>query len=167
MNDADKTKFAQLMAGLAEDCSAVLSKNGMAMRFEALREYTIEQVSEAVVRVMKDNVYNKMPTTGTIIQAISGAAEGRAELQIMAIRSEISRIGSYGSPKFKDGATQDLVSVRFGWRNICGMSAKEFDHFAREFKSAYVSYEKTSPLQIDCGKSVLKLLDGIGTGGIK
>ena len=61
MNDNDKIKFAEIMTRLAEDCSAALTKAGLKIKYEALKNYTIEQVEAAVLAVMKSNVYTKMP----------------------------------------------------------------------------------------------------------
>ena len=164
MDDKDKTRFAQIMTGLAEDCSSQLSSAGLLMRFEAMRQYTIEQIQRAVVRVMRGNVYTKMPTTGTIIQAIEGAEDDKLELCLMEIKSQIAKIGSYGTPVFTDETTKALVSGRFGWGNICGMTAKDFEFFAREFKAAYKSYSNATTLCIGVNSKITALLENIGNG---
>lgn len=163
-DDHDKKRFAKAMIGLAEDCSAQISKAGLSMRFEALKQYTIEQIEQAIINVMKSNIYTKMPTTGTIINAIEGTPEDRSESQLVEIRKEISRIGSYGTPKFSDIITSELVSFRFGWNHICSMSNKEFEHFSRDFKSAYLSHGKTLDSKAIQLKSsdLKKLISGIG-----
>lgn len=149
MIDSDKKRFAQIMTGLAEDCSAQLTSAGLAMRYDALKNYSIEQVESAVVSVMRSNVYTKMPTTGTIIQAIENTDADKSELQIKAIREEIRRIGSYGSPVFDDPVTDEIVKRRFGWGAICSMSDREFEFFAKNFKSAYSTQSKEDRLCVD------------------
>jgi len=140
-----------LMKGLAEDCSAMVSGPGLLMRFEALKQYSIEQIETAVMSILKSNIYTKMPTTGTIIRAIEGTDDDRAERQIQTIRDEIRRIGSYGSPGFEDPVTADLVSRRFSWGAICSMPEREFAFFANSFKSAYSTQSKDNALQLGCG----------------
>jgi len=169
MVEQDKNRFAQIMCGLAEDCSAQMTKPGLFMRFEALKQFTIEQVEAGVLSVMRSNVYTKMPTTGTIIQAIEGTQDDRAELQIKDILAEIRRVGSYESPKFKDPVTADLILNRFSWSSICAMDRQKFDFFVKEFKAAYGAYsrEESRPM-IGCGgngaaaRPVLELLKSIG-----
>lgn len=142
MDENDKKRFAQILAGLAEDCGAQLSSAGMSMRFEALRQYNIEQVEAAVMSILRSNVYTKMPTTGSIIRAIEGTDDDRGERQVQAIRDEIRRIGSYESPRFDDPVTADLVARRFSWGAICSMSEREFSFFANSFKEAYAVHSK-------------------------
>lgn len=137
-----------LMTGLAEDCSAMISGPGLLMRFEALKQYSIEQVEAAVMNIVRSNVYTKMPTTGSIIRAIEGTDDDRGERQVQAIRDEIRRIGSYESPRFDDPVTADLVARRFSWGAICSMTEREFAFFASSFKEAYAVHSKDARVMI-------------------
>lgn len=151
------------MTGLAEDCSVVVSKPGLMMKFKALEQYTIEQVETAIMNVMRLNVYNRMPTTGTIIRAIEGTEDDRTETQIIEIRKEISRVGSYESPKFSDPITADLIRNRFGWSSICAMTNKELEFFSKEFRLAYLARKKETSLMISSeSKQVLSLIKNLG-----
>ena len=168
MNDNDKIKFAEIMTGLAEDCSSTLTKAGLEIKYKALKNYTIEQVEVAVLAVMKSNIYTKMPTTGTIIQAIEGTQNDKAEYQYTVVLRAIRELGSCGHPKFKDPITQFLIDNRFGWLPICQKPEKDMEFFARDFKAAYVSQSKNSAAQIDyVPKNVkcVELLKTIGNGG--
>lgn len=148
MKAEDKPRFVQLMAGLAEDCSAKLSKEGLALKFKALSGYSIEQVEAGVLRVMRENVYTKMPTTGTIINAIDGTADDQAEYQWSLVLKGIRVIGSYDHPKFRDPVTQELVDHRFGWGKICNTQRAELDFLGREFKKAYSQRKGSAVFQI-------------------
>lgn len=139
MDDNDKTKFAEIMTGLAEDCSAILTQAGLRIKYEALKNYTIDQVKNAVIKVVKNNVYNKMPTTGTIINAIEWTKDDRVEYQYGLILRAIRELGTYGHPRFKDQITQSLVDNRFGWMKICSINPKDMEFFAKDFKSAYMA----------------------------
>jgi len=168
MNDSDKTRFAKIMTGLAEDCSAQMSKAGLHMRFEALKQFTIDQVETAVLSVMRSNVYTKMPTTGTIIQAIEGTMDDKAEYQYTVVLRAIRQLGNTGHPKFKDPITQSLIDDRFGWSAICTKHEKDLEFFARDFKAAYTAQDKNPTLQIkneNVAASCLGLVKKIGTGG--
>lgn len=151
MDNNDKVRFGQIMAGLAEDCSAMVSTPGLMMRFEALKQYSLEQVEAAVMSIIRSNIYTKMPPTGAIIRAIEGTDDDRSERQIQVIRDEIRRIGSYGSPVFEDPVTADLVSRRFSWGAICAMPERGFAFFASSFKSAYSTQSKDNALRLGCG----------------
>ena len=43
-NKVDKGMFAQVMYGLAEDFGGTVSDNGLLLRFDALKEYSIKQI---------------------------------------------------------------------------------------------------------------------------
>ena len=144
MDDSDKAKFAQIMMGLAEDCSAKLSPQGLKMKFEAMKNHTIEEIEAAVVSVMKSNIYTKMPTTGTILNAITGTTEDKAEFQFNLILRAIREVGSYGTPRFKDRVTQSIVYNRFGWNKICSIQQSDMGFFENEFKRAYTTQSKSS-----------------------
>jgi hypothetical protein len=138
MNENDKPRFLQIMTGLAEDCSSKLSKEGLSLKFKALSGYSIEQVEAGVLRVMRENIYNKMPTTGTIINAIEGTADDRAEKQWSIVVKRIGDTGAYGTPRFLDAVTHDLVFNRFGWAKLCQTNQSDLDFIGRDFKKAYI-----------------------------
>lgn len=137
MEDKDRKRFSQIMTGLAEDCSAIMTAAGLSMRFEALKTFTIGQVESAVLSVMRENVYTKMPTTGTIINAIEGTKDDKAEYQFGLVLKAIRITGSYGSPTFGDPVTHNIVHDRFGWGKICAIPQNEMSFFEKEFKAAY------------------------------
>ena len=144
MDNNDKKRFAQIMTGLADDCSAKLSSHGLALKFEAMKHHSIEEIEAAVITVMKTNIYTKMPTTGTILNAITGTIDDRAELQYNIVLRAIREVGSYGTPIFKDRATQSIVFDRFGWSKICRMDHSQMGFFENEFKRAYTTQSKPS-----------------------
>lgn len=166
MKTEDKPRFFQLMAGLAEDCSAKLSKEGLALKFKALSGYSIEQVEAGVLRVMRENVYTKMPTTGTIINAIEGTADDRAEYQWSLVLKGIRVVGSYGHPKFRDLITQELVDNRFGWSKICNTQRSDLEFLGREFKKAYTQRIGSAVFQIEGGPQAARIgYQGKGRAG--
>lgn len=168
MDDNDKKRFTILMMGLAEDCSATITNAGLRIKFEAMKNYTIEQVEDAVVKVVKGNVYTKMPTTGTIINAIEGTKDDRADYQYNLVLRAIRELGSYTHPRFKDPITQSLVDNRFGWGKICNINPKDMEFFSRDFKAAYQAAsngsDKTMIENTVITRPVLELLKNIGNG---
>lgn len=51
MTKSDLKKFGLIMAGLAENFSAQLSDAGIMMRFEAMKDLTIEQIDLAAKEI--------------------------------------------------------------------------------------------------------------------
>lgn len=135
INDIDK--FQKLMAGMAENFSATLSDVGIDLMFEALKNYSYQQVYSASIKVMRTRKYTGMPTISEFITNIEGTKDDIADHQYGLILRAIRELGSYTHPRFKDQTTQSLVDNRFGWMKICSINPKDMEFFARDFKSAY------------------------------
>lgn len=120
MTHQDLDKFAEIMIALAENYPATrLSKSGLKLRFEALKEYTIEQVSAAALKLMKSHCFNTMPTVGDVVSVIELAdgnisIEHQAEIQAGKVLEHLRWYGNSKSPKFDDPITRHLMSTR--WR---------------------------------------------------
>ena len=145
MQDNDKTRFAEIMLGLAENFSAALTKAGLSMRFDALREFTIDQISAAANKILKNRTMMGMPTVAEFIVAINGGrenSENAASLQVNAVMQQIRQIGSYGQPVFDDPITKKLMSSRWSWRSVCSMTEVELKWWAKEFSDAYQAFQK-------------------------
>lgn len=135
INDIDK--FQKLMAGLAENFSATLSDVGIDLMFEALKNYSYQQIYGSSIKIMRTRKYTGMPTISEFITNIEGTKDDLADYQYGLILRAIRELGSYTHPRFKDQITQSLVDNRFGWVKICSINPKDMEFFARDFKAAY------------------------------
>ena len=171
MEKSDVKRFEDLMIGTGELFSNNLSPLGLELMFKALKRYSYEQINKATHEILRTRKYTKMPTVADFIEAIEGPQEkiddDRAELQAMSVIDEIRRVGSWGAPRFDDPITADLVRRRFGWQSLCEMQTDKTSFFVREFKSAYLSYDriekrKVLQLETDIDPGVKKLCQNIG-----
>jgi len=86
MKSKDLTRFAEIMAAMAENYPGTrLTGAGLDMRFEALKDMSIDQVTRAAMKLVRTHRYNSMPTVGDIINAMDGVVkidtEQRAEIE--------------------------------------------------------------------------------------
>ena len=171
MEQTDFNEFCKIMYLLAENFSSTVTKDGLKFRFAALKDYPLEKVKVAAMQITRTRKYTKMPTVADFVEAIEGDQasidEDRAELQAMAVIDEIRRVGSWGKPRFDDPITADLVRRRFGWQSLCEMQTDKTSFFVREFKAAYLSYDreekrKVLQLETDIDPGVKKLCQNIG-----
>lgn len=147
------------MLCLAEDCTSELSEATLKVKFNLLKNYSIIQIETAVYHLLRTNIYPKMPTTGQIIRAIDGTPNDRAEIQLSNVLKAVRIIGRYGTPKFEDPITHDLVFERYGWTYLCNMPEREIDFFSKNFISAYKAHHNLNSMQIDyCDKK--QIVDG-------
>ncbi|NWH06850.1 hypothetical protein [Desulfobacter latus] len=116
----DGKRFGEIMFGLAENYPGTnLSTNGLMMRFEAMKEFSIDQVGQAATKLLKTHRFNTMPTVGDFISTIDAASgnipvEDRAEIEANKVLDHLHRHGKGVIPEFEDPITKHLMSTR--WR---------------------------------------------------
>jgi len=169
MKDQDLGRFSEIMLGLAENFSSLMSEPGLAMRFDALKEYGIGEIAQAATKIVKTRTIMGMPTVAEFIVAM-GAGEptttDKAQCQVAEILRQVQAVGSYGSPVYSDSITKRLMTSRWSWNAVCFMPMDEHKWWAKEFIEAYQAHERLEPqVSIECDTPRLKLLvGGIGIG---
>ncbi|KKK53259.1 hypothetical protein LCGC14_3096560 [marine sediment metagenome] len=166
MKKRDKKRFTEIMLGMADNFRDELSKPGLQFRFDALKEFSIEQVEVAAFKIIKARKYNKMPPVGEIVEAIQGPApqiEDVAEIQAAEVIRQISPVGYYGCPVFSDPITDRLFQGRFRWQSVCSLAESELRWFVREFKEAYRAYNVVVETpRLEASGELKKLSENIG-----
>ena len=170
MEISDKKRFAVIMYGLADNFRDHVSKDGLRFRFEALKEFKIEEVERASMEIVQRRKYTKMPTIGEIIEAIRGNPEKQiedvAEIQAAVVLRAIGTYGSYQSPTFEDPVTAEVIAKRFGWGHLCSYITDESKPwFVKEFKEAYLSFSRSmgnNVIEFKPGENIKKLVSKIG-----
>lgn len=122
MQEQDKNRFAQTMLALAEAFNSEISDQGLHLRFEAMREHSIEAVEKACIAVMRTRKYTtSMPTVAEVLEHIQGGnVEHRAEVEAATVLQAISRHGGYASVVFDDPVTQAVIQMGYGgWAKLC------------------------------------------------
>lgn len=140
----DGEKFGEIMFGLAENYPGTnLTTNGLRMRFEALKEFSIDQVGQAATTLLKTHRFNTMPTVGDFISSIDEGSgnipvEDRAEIEAGKVLDHLHRYGKGVIPEFEDPVTQYLMSTR--WR-YCSWAAyvveSDLKWWSRDFVRVY------------------------------
>ena len=144
MTSEDLDRFVEIMMGLAENYpGARLTGAGLDMRFEAMKKYTIDQVTRAATKLIRTHRYNTMPTTADIINAMDGVPsridmEQRAEIEAGKVLDHLKYFGTQSTPCFDDPITSHLMGHR--WRyHAWASQVKEEDlkWWFRDFVRAY------------------------------
>ncbi len=162
MDDSDKRKFLEIMNGLADIFSANLTEIGVKMRFDALKDYSIEQITEAATIVVRTRKFSSMPVPADFIAAIEGDKEDLAEIQASLVTGAISRYGSYNKPVFDDPITQEIMTNSINWGDLCASTSKEVNFKMKEFRQLYKSYNKAASGNIINAPAEIKnLVDGM------
>jgi hypothetical protein len=165
LNECDKKEFLSIMYAIAENFNATVSKEGVKIRFEALRGYSIEDVRRSCTEVVKSRKYNGMPNVAEIIEKINGgSSEDRAEAAAYEIISQIRKTGSYKRPEFNDPVIKRIFGEGvFRWGDVCAMPEKKLKFFVKDFVSAYKSFERRPDKKQIGGepRNILELAEGI------
>jgi hypothetical protein len=166
MNDSDKKEFAKIFVAMGENFNATVTKEGLKIRFEALKEFSIDQVRQACIELVKNRVYPGMPVSGEIRAAIVGGSGGDnsqkiediAQQRVNEIMGQIRTVGSYGSPTWSDPVVSDLLSRRWNWQSLCAMTETELKWWAKEFIEAYKSHQSQPMIENKEAKTMLSEL---------
>lgn len=142
MDNNDKIKFIGIMTGLADIFSSQVTDIGLNMRFEALKQYSIEQITDAAGIIARTRKYTTMPVPADFITAIDGDPEEVAEIQKSIVMGAIK---SYNPrQKFEDPITHDIIMNKIGWHKIGQVNTKEIPFILKDFKQMYLAYNKAA-----------------------
>jgi hypothetical protein len=168
MKDNIETKkaFAVRMYGLAEDFGGEMSKDGLVVRFEALKQYDLDDISKATTWLLKnrENTFPAVPTTREIIRAIekvSGKIDTKitANLECDKVLRNLSRLGRECVAQFHDPITQHLLTRRWSFIKLDQESVKDptFKWFRKEFVEAYLDYKKEDVALLECSPGTIPI----------
>jgi len=145
MQEQDKHRFSEVMTGLAENFGDSLSRPGLKMRFETLKEYSIEQIEQAAFDIMRHRKYTKMPTVAEFLEFLGGgSSEDQAQVQATNVLSAIKQHGPYNSVVFDDATTQAVLEQGFGgWQKLCEeLTGDNEKWFIKDFSRMYTAFKK-------------------------
>lgn len=145
MEDLDKQAFAEMIVALAENYGQTVTRAGMALRFDALREYGIADIRRATMSLLRSRKYTTMPTVADFLEHLGGgSAEDKAELAAGKILKAVARVGRYASVSFDDPVVMAVIEGAYGgWPQLCEACAgNEVKFVRRELAKTYAAYAR-------------------------
>ena len=145
MENPDKQAFAEMMVALAENYGQTVTKAGMALRFDALREYDITDVRRAAMSLLRSRKYTSMPTVADFLEHMGGgSAEDKAEAAAGKAVRAVAEVGSYASVTFDDAVLMAVIENAWGgWPEFCAAcSGPEVKFVRRELAKTYAAYAR-------------------------
>lgn len=154
MIDSDKMEFARLLMAAGEMYSREISKELKRMYFDALRDLSIEQVSEALnAHINNPDGGQYFPKPADLRRYLQGTAkqqataiEDKAAIAWSAICEQIRKVGSYGTLRLDDKQALATVKAMGGWSMLCQSTTDELVWKRKEFVRMYETFERT-PLE--------------------
>ena len=141
MQNKDFKKFMALLALVADTYSQPrLSEDAVKLYFKVLSDYSLDEVSQAIMEHIKQSPY--MPKPADIIRIIEGTAEDRASEAWYYVLKAIQQYGYYESVQFDNPAIHYAIERMGGWQKLCQLTEEELPFRERDFIKHYVRGER-------------------------
>ena len=141
MQNKDFKKFMALLALVADTYSQPrLSEDAVKLYFKVLSDYSLDEVSQAIMEHIKQSPY--MPKPADIIRIIEGTAEDRASEAWYHVLKAIQQYGHYESVQFDNPAIHYAIERMGGWQKLCQLTEEELPFRERDFIKHYVRGER-------------------------
>ncbi len=159
MKKQDIKQFTEIMMAVADNYPGTsFTCNGLKLRFTALKEFSIDQVEDAAVKLIQTHRYNTIPTTADIINAMDcrqANVDHQAEVEAGKVIEALHFYGAGGTPVFKDPATKHLMSHRWKWYSWASrVQESELKWWARDFVRAYKAHAGESVFFFPAGSTL-------------
>ena len=140
MQQRDELKFAKLMAVLAEVFEGGTSPSKMKMEiyFQALKQYNINTLQQAIENIIKTRVFPSFPKPGEIVQEIESVKADLALLAWTQVVTAIKRIGPWKSVRFGDPTIHAVIEFMGGWSATGDWLEDELKWKQKEFERLYM-----------------------------
>jgi hypothetical protein len=167
MTPSDKSRFSQIMLGMADNFRDQITKDGMRMRFEMLSCFTIEEVEEAAKKIMATRRYTKMPPIAEFLEALRGPAAPVEDHALNQANKIIENLRLNGARRFPDGlddTARHLMQTRWPYHRWgTEVIESELKWWIKEFCDSYRARSTSKGRQqIEARPEVLQIAGNIG-----
>lgn len=141
MDKTDKTRFAELMTGLAQTFQTPISATDLDNYWQLLKGFSLPAVEQAIVGYCRSSEGHRfLPKPGELVARLAGGSAGQALLAWSKVLRTIRGVGIYRSVVFDDPLIQAVIWDMGGWQTLCAMTQSDEPFRAREFEKRYTGY---------------------------
>lgn len=133
-------KFKEGMFLLCEQFQREASEVLLKGYWLVLKELTDGEFERAIMILLSQTKFHKLPLPAEIREAIHGNIEDKAILALNKVENAIRQIGLYRSVVFDDPVIHMAIQALDGWQTICMMLAEEWKWKRKEFISFYKAF---------------------------
>ena len=141
MTDADKARFAELIAGVFAYHRQALSQAVIEVYWRGCQPFDLEQVSKAIDALTIDAEAGKfVPKLADIVRALQGTQTDRALIAWGKVSGALSEVGRMSDVVFDDPIIHLCVMDHGGWPKFCTTPFDEQSYLQHAFCQSYRAY---------------------------
>ena len=141
MEDTDKKRFAELMAGLAQTFITDISAQDLENYWRLLKGYPLSQIEQAIIGYCASPEGHRfMPKPGEIIAAFHGKENEQSLLAWVKVTKGMRQVGASKTVVFDDPMIHAVIADLGGWIRLCRLTERELNFQQREFERLYACY---------------------------
>jgi len=146
MTQNDMAAFAKIWGGMAEMYGKTVSDAVIAMCFNALQRFDLQDVRRAISAHVADPVRGQfIAKPADLILHIDGDPESRSLQAWSLVEDGIFRVGPYQTVVFDEPAVMAAIEDMGGWIDLCKVDEGELPFKRQEFVKRYKGYLTRPP----------------------
>lgn len=144
MTKNDRMHFAKVLGGIAIGAGREINEVVIGVYFEALQDFSIEDIDQAGKRLMETwDKPGMLPTPAQFRQTIQGDPKSRSHEALELLMRAMERSGSYKSVSFQDQSLIVAIEHYGGWPEICAevreLRSQDQSYWEHNFREVYQS----------------------------
>ena len=146
MTQADKEKFVNLMASVAELYREKLSIQRLEIYWRCLQQYSFELIQKALdAHAVNPDNGQFMPKPADIVRYLAGNSISQVLQAWTNVKRAIREVGCYSSIVFDDPLIHIIILEMGGWIQLCKIHDKDMPFKQHEFEKRYCRYLQVKP----------------------
>ena len=140
-NSNPSRRFVTALVALAEYYGRDLSEGVIALYWQGLSQYPIDELEAAIGRHLQNpDTGQWMPKIADIVRMIDGTTQSAATLAWAKVMRAVGSVGQYQSLAFDDAVIHLAIDDLGGWPGICQTAEAELPFLQKRFETNYRAY---------------------------
>lgn len=146
MNPADKTRFAELITGLAQTFHTPISATDLEAYWRLLSRFSLGEIEQAIATYCRSPKGHRFfPKPSELVALMVGSDTDQALRAWSKVLRAIRGVGAYRTVVFDDPVIHAVIWDMSGWQALCAMLVEDEPFRAKEFERRYVGYVARPP----------------------
>ncbi|RLV58033.1 hypothetical protein D5018_19390 [Parashewanella curva] len=149
MTEQDKAEFAHVWCASWSLYDKVVTDDVLSMSFEALCQYSIEQIKSALSHHIRSTSAGQFaPRPADVIKHIPSSPHSQAVQAWEQMNYAIHRVGAWNSVYFQDPLLTLCITKLGGWVKMCRLTEWQLERLQNTFIDSYLSLAESTHSEI-------------------